>query len=196
MRALRCLALASLLVTAAAAQAAPATYTLDPDHTQVMLTWNHFGYSNPSANIGLGSGTLVYDPAHPEQARVEVSLPLSKLDTHVSALDAHLREADFFDAAKFPQATFRSTRVQALGGQKFKISGDLTIHGVTRPVVLDATLNRIGVHPMTKVQSIGFDATTQLQRSDFGVGAYAPQVSDTVRVHITTEGAVAAPAKP
>jgi polyisoprenoid-binding protein YceI len=196
MSALRCLAFASLLAVTAAVQAAPATYTLDPDHTQVQLTWNHFGYSNPSANIGLGSGTLEFDPAHPERASVQVSLPLGTLDTHVPALDSHLQQTDFFDAARFPQATFKSTRVQALGGHKFKIHGELTVHGVTRPIVLDATLNRVGVHPMTKLQSIGFDATTQLKRSDFGVGAYVPDVSDEVRVHITTEGAVAAAAKP
>ena len=196
MRALHCLAFASLLAATAAVHAAPATYTLDPDHTQVRLTWNHFGYSNPSANIGVASGTLVFDPAHPERASVQVSMHISSLDTHVAALDSHLQQADFFDAAKYPQATFKSTRVQALGAGKFKVSGELAVHGVVRPIVLDATLNRVGVHPMTKVQSIGFDATTQLKRADFGVGAYVPDVSDEIRVHITSEGSVAGAPKP
>ncbi len=187
---LRCVLLAGLLAGTAAVQAAPATYTLDPDHTQVLFSWNHFGYSNPTANLGLGSGTLIFDPARPDRASVEVTLLLSKLDTHVPALDIHLRKADFFDADKFPQIKFKSTAVQPLGGSKFKVSGDLTIHGITRPIVLDAKLNRIGLHPMEKTQSIGFDATAELKRSDFGVGAFVPDVSDEVRVRITTEGAV------
>jgi polyisoprenoid-binding protein YceI len=80
--------------------------------------------------------------------------------------------------------------VEPLGNNKFQVTGDLTVHGVTRPVVLDATLNRIGPHPMGKAQSIGFDATTTLKRSEFGVGAYVPNVSDEVQVRITTEGSV------
>jgi len=80
--------------------------------------------------------------------------------------------------------------VEPLGDRKFKVTGNLTVHGVTRPVVLDATLNRVGPHPMGKAPSIGFDATTTLKRSDFGVSAYVPNVSDEVHVRITTEGSV------
>jgi polyisoprenoid-binding protein YceI len=86
--------------------------------------------------------------------------------------------------------TFKSTKVQPLGGHKFKVTGDLTVHGVTKPVVLDATLNKVGPHPMTKAQAIGFDATTTLKRADFGVGAYVPNVSDEITIRITTEGEV------
>jgi len=119
-----------------------------------------------------------------------VTLPLANLDTHVSALDTHLKEPDFFDASKYPTVTFKSTKVQPLGGDKFKVTGDLTVHGVTKSVVLDAKLNKSGVHPMTKAQSIGFDATGSLKRSDFGVGAYVPNVSDEIKIRITTEGSV------
>ncbi|HEX5305126.1 MAG TPA: YceI family protein [Dyella sp.] len=190
MRAMKVLALAAVLGTSFAAQAAPTTYKLDPTHTMVLFSWNHFGFSNPTANIGISDGTLVFDEANPAKSSVEVTMPLANLDTHVSALDEHLKKADFFDAAKYPVITFKSTKVEPLGGDKFKVTGDLTVHGVTKPVVLDATLNKAGIQPMLKVPAIGFDATGTIKRSDFGVAAYVPNVSDEVQIRITTEGAV------
>jgi polyisoprenoid-binding protein YceI len=190
MRAFRYLVLAGLLGAAVTAQAAPVTYKLDPGHTMVLFSWSHFGFSNPTANLGLGEGTLVFDDKDPSKSSVNVTLPLADLDTHVPALDEHLKKPDFFDADKYPTVTFKSTNVQAVGGNKYKITGDLTVHGVTKPVVLDATLNKIGEHPMMKVQTVGFDATTTLKRSDFGLGAYVPNVSDEIKVNITTEASV------
>ena len=194
MRALKYLALAGLLGAAVSVQAAPVTYKLDPSHTMVLFSWNHFGYSNPTADLGLSEGTLVFDEQHPAQSSVQVTLPLARLDTHVPALDEHLKKPDFLDAGKYPTVTFKSTAVQPLGGNKFKVTGNLTVHGVTKVVVLDATLNKSGPHPMSKAQSIGFDATASIKRSDFGVGAYVPNVSDAVNIRITTEGSV--PKKP
>jgi polyisoprenoid-binding protein YceI len=190
MRALKYLALAGLLGAAVSAQAAPVTYKLDPGHTMVLFSWNHFGYSNPTADLGLGEGTLVFDEQHPANSSVEVTLPLARLDTHVPALDEHLKKPDFLNADQYPVVTFKSTEVQPLGGNKFKVTGNLTVHGVTKPVVLDATLNKVGPHPMTKAPSIGFDATASIKRSDFGVGAYVPNVSDELSIRITTEGSV------
>jgi polyisoprenoid-binding protein YceI len=190
MRALRYLVLAGLLGAAVTAQAAPVTYAMDPGHTEVLFSWNHFGFSNPTANFGLGEGTIVFDDKDPAKSSVEVTLPLANLDTHVAKLDEHLKKPDFFDADKYPAVTFKSTKVQALGGNKFKVTGDLTVHGVTKPVVLDATLNKSGEHPMLKVQTVGFDATATLKRSDFGLGAYVPNVSDEIKVRITTEASV------
>jgi polyisoprenoid-binding protein YceI len=190
MHALKYLAFAGLLGAALSVQAAPVTYKLDPDHTMVLFSWNHFGFSNPTADLGLGDGTLVFDEQHPAKSSVEVTLPMSKLDTHVAALDSHLKQADFLDADKYPTVTFKSTSVQPLGGHKFKVTGNLTVHGVTKPVVLSATLNKVGVHPMSKAPSIGFDATTSIKRSDFGVGAYVPNVGDQLTIRITTEGSV------
>jgi len=190
MRALKYLAFAGLLGAAVSAQAAPVTYKLDPGHTMVLFSWNHFGYSNPTADLGLGEGTLVFDEQHPANSSVEVTLPLARLDTHVPALDEHLKKPDFLNADQYPVVTFKSTEVQPLGGNKFKVTGNLTVHGVTKPVVLDATLNKVGPHPMTKAPSIGFDATASIKRSDFGVGAYVPNVSDELSIRITTEGSV------
>ncbi|RDS80640.1 YceI family protein [Dyella psychrodurans] len=190
MRTFRYVLLAGLLGAALSAQAAPVTYKLDPGHTMVLFSWNHFGYSNPVADIGISDATLVFDDQNPANSSVEVTMPLSKLDTHVPALDKHLKEPDFFNADKYPTITFKSTSVKSLGDNKYEVVGDLNAHGVTKPVTLDVTLNKAGVHPMLKVQAIGFDASGTLKRSDFGMGAYVPMVSDDIKLTITTEGAV------
>ncbi len=170
-----------------AAFAAPVSYNLDPTHTNVLAQWSHFGFSHPFANFGDVEGTLVYDADNVAASRVEVTLPLSGLEAFSSKLNDHLRSADFFDAAKYPTATFKSTRVEAAGEGRLKVTGDLTIKDQTKPVVLDVTLNKAADHPMMKVPAIGFDATTTILRSDFGVGAYAPNVGDEVTLRITTE---------
>ncbi|UPG86310.1 YceI family protein [Luteibacter aegosomatis] len=187
MRALRYLALAGLLATAGTAAAAPVTYKLDPTHTMVLFSWNHFGFSNPSANLNNVDGTLVYDEKDPTKATVEATFKLADLDTFVPKLDEHLKSKDFFDAAQYPTITFKSTKVATAGKGKLKVTGDLTVHGTTKPVTLDVTVNKVGPHPMMKVQTAGFDAVATLKRSDFGVGAYVPNVSDEIKIHITTE---------
>ena len=178
------LALAGLATTAFAA---PVTYTIDSTHTQVTATWSHFGFSHPFANFGQADGTIVYDAHNVGASSVKVTLPLSGLDSTVPKLDEHLKSADFFDAAKYPTITFASTKVEAAGAGKLRVTGDLTVHGVTRSAVLDVRLNGAGEHPMRKVPAIGFDATTSLKRSDFGVAAYVPNVSDEIAIRITTE---------
>jgi len=189
---IRTAVLALALAASFAATAAPVEYKLDPNHTVVLASWNHFGYSHPSANFGHADGTLLYDADDVTKSSVEVTLPLSGLDTFVPKLDEHLRSADFFDAAKYPDITFKSTMVHDMGGGKLMIMGDLAVHGVTKPVTLDATLNKTGPHPMTKAPTVGFDATTTIKRSDFGVGGYVPMVSDEISIRITTEASVQA----
>jgi polyisoprenoid-binding protein YceI len=181
----------ALAAASANAFAAGVTYRLDPAHTNVLASWSHFGFSHPSAQFGAADGTLVYDADDVSKSRVEVTLPLSGLDSFVPKLDEHLRSADFFDAANFPVITFRSTRVEDLGEGRLRITGDLTVKGTTRPVVLLAQLNRIGEHPMGKAPAIGFDATATLRRSEFGVGAYVPNVGDEITLRITTEASAA-----
>jgi polyisoprenoid-binding protein YceI len=189
---IRTAVLALALAASFGAAAAPVAYKLDPSHTVVLASWSHVGYSHPSANFGHADGTLVYDADDVTKSHVEVTLPLSGLDTFVPKLDEHLRSADFFDAAKYPDIAFKSTMVHDMGGGKLMIMGDLTVHGVTRPVTLDATLNKAGVHPMTKLPAVGFDATTTIKRSDFGVGAYVPMVGDEISIRITTEASAKA----
>lgn len=167
------------------------TYTLDPTHTDVLVEWTHFGFSKPSAHFGITEGKLVYDADDASKSSVEVTIPVTAIDTFVPKLDEHLKGADFFDAGKFPTATFKSTSVAAAGTNKLTVTGDLTVKGITKPVTLDVTLNGAGEHPMAKKQAIGFSATGTLKRTDFGVGAYAPNVSDDVQLRITTEGTLA-----
>jgi polyisoprenoid-binding protein YceI len=173
--------------------AKPVSYHIDPTHTATVFTWNHFGFSTPSANFSDIQGIINVDNAKPANSSVNVTIPLSSLNTNVTALDEHLKTADFFDAAKYPNITFKSTKVQEISKNKYKITGNLTVKDVTKPVVLDAVLNKQGVHPMTKVESIGFNATTSFDRSAFGVGAYVPNVGDKITVNITTEASVAVP---
>ena len=188
---IRLLSAAALLTLAIApAFAAPVTYQLDPAHTNVLAQWSHFGFSHPFAHFGDVDGTLVYDAENVAASSVQVTLPLSGLDGFNDKFNEHLRSADFFDAAKYPTATFKSTRVEAAGEGRLKVTGDLTIKDNTRPVVLDVALNKAAEHPMGKVPTIGFDATATISRTDFGVGAYAPNVGDEVNLRITTEAAV------
>lgn len=192
---IRRLTLASVLAFATAPVLA-ATYTLDPHHTQVVYSWNHFGFSNPSGQFGNITGTLDFDEAAPTKAKVEVAIDIASINTNVPALDDHLKKADFFDVEKYPQATFKSTRVEkGADARHLKLTGDLTLHGVTKPVTLEVTINKVANHPMSKKPSVGFDAHGSIKRSDFGMGAYVPNVSDEITLRITTEGSVAAAAK-
>jgi polyisoprenoid-binding protein YceI len=189
-RPMRTALLLTLLTAAtapAAAIAAPVTYQLDPTHTDVLFTWNHNGFSFPTGRAAISSGTLIYDAAKPTVSQVQVELPLAELATHVPKLDEIVKSDKLFDVAKFPHATFRSTSVSTQGSGRLKITGDLTLHGVTRPVVLDATLNKLGEHPSRKVPTIGFNATAVIRRSEFGLDAFLPNIADEVQLRITTE---------
>ena len=183
---LRRILLASLLTAAALpVVAAPQKYDIDTSHTQVIFSWNHFGFSNPSASLEKISGDFQFDAADITKSSISVTLPLDGLHTGVPKLDEHLKSADFFEAAKYPDITFKSTKVEKTGANGLKIVGDLTIHGVTKPVTLNAKINKIGENPMMKKASAGFDATTTIKRSEFGVDKYVPNVSDEIPVHIT-----------
>jgi polyisoprenoid-binding protein YceI len=182
--------LAIALAAATPAFAAPVPYTIDSNHTQVLFTYNHFGLSNITGRFGDVTGTFAFDAVDPTNSTVAVTIPIESVSMGVPKLDAHLKMADFFEVETYPTATFTSTKVTAAGDNRLSVAGDLTIHGVTRPVVLDVTINKIGEHPMTKTPAVGFDATTTLKRSDFGVGAYVPNVGDEVKVRITLEARI------
>lgn len=185
----------TLASVATFSMAKPVAYTIDPGHTATVFSWSHFGFSTPSANFSDIQGTITVDNEKPANSSVNVTIPVSSINTNVKALDEHIQKAEFFDVEKYPNITFKSTKVQALGKNKYKIAGDLTIKGVTKPVVLDAVLNKQAIHPMTKLQTIGFNATTSFNRSAFNVGAYVPNVGDKITVNITTEASVPAAKK-
>ncbi|TXJ10650.1 MAG: polyisoprenoid-binding protein [Acinetobacter sp.] len=172
------------------AMAAPMDYKIDPTHTATVFSWNHFGFSTPSANFSDIQGMIKVDEKNPAQSSVEVVIPVSSVNTNVKALDNEFQEEAWFNAAKFPNITFKSTKVETKDKKHFKITGDLTVKGVTKPVVLNAVLNKKSAHPMSKLETIGFNATTSFQRSAFGIGNYVPNVGDEITVNITTEASV------
>lgn len=186
----RTLIAAALALVSTVAFAAPTSYKIDPNHTDVVASWSHFGFSNPIANFLKADGVIVYDPANVAASKVEVTLPLDGLDAQVPDFNDHLRSADFFDAAQYPTITFKSTSVKAAGKNKLTVVGNLTIKGITKPVTLNVTINKLGVHPLGQREAAGFNATTTVKRTDFGLGKYAPNVSDEVKLTITTEAMV------
>lgn len=167
--------------------AAAQNYDIDPGHTAVVVSWNHFGFSNPTADISNVTGLITYDAANVAASKVQVSLPIDTIDAHVAALTSEFKGADYFNVAKYPTATFSSSKVVSKGGNKLDVYGDLTIKGITKPVILHAVLNKQGEHPMVKKQAIGFDAETTIKRSDFKLDKYVPAVSDEVKIHVSTE---------
>jgi polyisoprenoid-binding protein YceI len=178
---------AIVLGAASAASAAPVRYTLDPPHTQVLFSWDHLGFSHPSGQFDQVQGTLVYDADAPSNASVRVSIPLKTLDTHVPALDRQLLGAQFLDAGKYPAINFASTKVRPAGTNRFEVEGNLTVHGVTRPVTLNVTLNKSGSYPMIDAPALGFTVTTRFDRSAFGVAGGIPMVGDALQVTISAE---------
>jgi polyisoprenoid-binding protein YceI len=170
------------------------TYTLEPDYTQGVFRWNHLGFSSPAAQFAQGTGTLEFDAADPTRSSVSVTVPLSTLTTGVPGLDDDFRSTDFFDTVRFPSATFKSTKVEK-GAKKdqLKVTGDLNLHGVTKPITLDVTVVKVGSNPRTHLPTVGFDAMTMLERSDFGLGKYVPQVGDEIQMHIISQAVEAEP---
>jgi polyisoprenoid-binding protein YceI len=164
------------------------TYRLEPDYTQGVFRWDHLGFSSPAAQFAQGEGTLQFDAANPTQSSVEVTIPLKTLNTGVPDLDEDFRSTDFFDTAKFPTATFKSTQVEKGSmPDQLKVTGDLTVHGITKSVALQVKIVKIGINPRSNLPTVGFDASTTLKRSDFGLGKYVPQVGDEVQMHITSQ---------
>jgi polyisoprenoid-binding protein YceI len=186
---IRRLAIAAAALLAAAPLYA-VTYTFEPQHTQGVIRWNHLGFANPTAQFNTVEGTLEFDPADPTHSSVAVTIPLNSMSTGVPDLNDDFRSSDFFDFAKFPTATFKSRKIEKGGTpDTLKVAGDLSVHGITKPVVLDVTINKVGTNPRNQVPTVGFEAMATLKRSDFGLGLYVPQVSDEIRIHITAEAA-------
>lgn len=174
-------------LTASAAVAAPEKYVLDSSHSQVLFSYNHLGYSTTWGMFSGFEGEIMFDQEAPAESSVSVSMPLSSMLTGWQARFDHFMSKDFFAAAGDEMVTFTSTSIAATGDTTAKITGDLTLNGVTKSVVLDANLNQMGDHPMAGKPWAGFNATTTLVRSDFELGKFAPFVSDEVAVQISIE---------
>ena len=177
--------LAALL--AAPALAAPEKYVLDSGHSQIVFSYDHLGYSTGYGMFSGFAGEISLDAADPAASSVTVSFPVKSMLTGWQARFEHLMSPDFFAATDDEMVTFTSTSVEVTGEKTAKITGDLTLNGVTKSVVLDAVLNQMGDHPMEGKPWAGFSATTTLVRSDFGLGKFAPFVSDNVAVQMSVE---------
>ncbi len=178
-------------LAAAPAMAAPVNYTLDPSHSQIVFSYNHLGFSTGYGMFSGFEGQITMDADAPADSAVSVSFPVKTMLTGWQARFDHFMSPDFLDATDDEMVTFTSTGIEVTGEKTARITGDLTLNGVTKPVVLDAVLNQMGEHPIEKKDWAGFNATTTLLRSDYGLGMFAPYVSDEVQVQITVEAAKA-----
>jgi len=160
------------------------TYKVESYHTQVGFSLSHFGFTNYSGLFSGATGSLRLDPAHPGANKLDVSIPVDSILTTVPKLTDELKGDKWFDVAKFPQATFSSTNVALTGSGEATITGNLTLHGVTKPVVLHAHLLGAGVNPIDKMYTVGFQASGTIKRTDFGVSMYAPALGDEVELSI------------
>jgi polyisoprenoid-binding protein YceI len=162
------------------------TYRVEPFHTQVGFAISHFGFTVSGLFSG-ASGRLQYDPANVSVSRLEFSIPVHSLRTTVPPLSEQLKGKQWFDAARFPTVTFTSTQVTVTGKDAFTIVGNLTLHGVTKPVTLNARLVGSSTNPLDKAVTVGFKATGTIKRSDFDLKQYLSLLGDEVR--LTIDGA-------
>lgn len=169
------------------AQVRAGSYTLDPAHSKITWSVNHLGFSTYTGQFAGGTGVLQIDPKAPQAAKLEVKVDTTQVGTLNEALDKHLKTADFLDVANHPTATFRSTSVKLVDKDTADITGQLTLRGVTKPVTIRADFHQAGVNPLDKTYSLGFDGTTTIKRSDFGVNYAVPMVSDEVTLHLEAE---------
>ena len=165
-------------------------FILDPTHTNITWSANHVGFSNPNGKFAKSSGVIFLDEVNPESSSVEVEIDMSGIITGFEDFDKHLKGADFFNIEKFKTAKFVSTKVEVLAKDIAKIHGNLTLLGVTKPVILEAKLNKIGRHPFTLKKTAGFSATATIKRSDFGIKYGLSLVSDEVKIAFEVEGSV------
>jgi polyisoprenoid-binding protein YceI len=170
----------------ASAVAAPVTYGVDGTHTFPRFSYSHFGYSTQLSSFSKTTGKVVFD-AEAKKGSVDIVIDMKSVNTGFSDFNEHIQGEDFLDTAKFPQATFKSTKVIFEGEKPQLIEGQLTIKGVTKPVTLTVTSFQAMPHPMMKKPALGANAFTVIKRSEFNAGKYAPYVGDDVRIDIAIE---------
>jgi polyisoprenoid-binding protein YceI len=174
------------LAVSAPALAAPETYVIDPSHTFPRFSYSHFGYSTQLSRFDKTSGKVVFDKAA-KTGSVDIAIDMKSVNTGFATFNDHIQGEDFLDTARYPTATFKSTKVHFKGDKPAAIDGDLTIKGVTKPVTLTVTSFQAMPHPMLKKDAIGANATTTIKRSEFNAGKFAPHVGDEVRIDIALE---------
>jgi polyisoprenoid-binding protein YceI len=169
------------------AQVRPGTYVLDKAHGKITWTIDHLGFSDYMGQFADVNANLKLDPANPQNSTVDAVVNMDSLGTLNPKLDEHLRSDQFFDVKKFPTAKFVSTGVSISGDRTGTITGNLTLHGVTKPIVLTAAFNAAGMDPVSHEYKIGFTGSATIKRSDFGLNAYLPVLGDDVALDIEAE---------
>lgn len=178
---------AAVAISATGAMAAPEAYTLDASHSQVMFTYEHLGYSTTYNMLAGWEGEIMFDAEDPAASSVDVSIPLASFYTGWEKRFEHLMGPDFFGAKDGDMISFKSTAIEVTSDDEAIITGDLTMNGITKSVQLEAELNQSGTHPMKGTDWLGFDAEATIKRSDFGIDAYVPNISDELDVEISIE---------
>ncbi len=182
--------LAATLILAASASApafaAPETYAIDNNHTYPRFSYKHLGFSTQLSRFNKVTGQVVFDK-EAKSGSVDITIDMKSVDTGSALFDEHIQAEDFLDTAKYPTATFKSTKVVFNGDKPAEIHGNLTMKGVTKPVTLTVTSFLAMPHPMQKKDAIGADAFVVVKRTDFNMGKYAPHVGDEVRIDIALE---------
>ena len=170
------------------ARAASALYQLDPVHTRVVFALGHAGFSKAIGTVSGSTGTLVFDAQDWSSARVEVSVPMQRLDLGDEKWNQAVSAGTLLDIARFPAATFVSTRVQPVDARHAAVHGWLTLHGVSREVKLDVVFNALKRHPLPPFRrTAGFSATTTISRADFGIDAWPSLIGDEVELRLEVE---------
>jgi polyisoprenoid-binding protein YceI len=169
-----------------AASAAPETYNIDPTHSFSRFEYNHFGYSTQVNKFNSTTGKITIDRAA-KTGSVEVNIDPKSVNTGYDTFNGHLQGPDFFDSAKYPAITYKSTRFNFVGDKLVSVDGNLTIKGITKPVKLEVTSFHCAPHPMLKKDACGANATAKILRSDFNAAKYVPNVSDEVTLGFSVE---------
>jgi polyisoprenoid-binding protein YceI len=188
------IAVLGLVGLASTVVAEPKIYVSDPDHTFARFSYNHLGFTTQSSRFNDTSAKVVLDQ-EAKTGSVDATIDMTSVDTGSTSFDEHIQAADFLDTAKFPEATFKSTKVIFDGDKPSKVEGILAIKGISKPVTLTVTSFQAIPHPMQKKDALGANAYTVIKRSDFGAGKYAPAVSDEVRIDIAIEALAEEPTK-
>ena len=184
----------TLALSTTAAYSAPVTYTFDTVHSRVTFYVNHLGFSNSVGEFKLADGTFSFDNDNWANSKVTVKLPVQSLELGTTEWNGHIQGKDWLDLSQYPDITFQSTKVEKTDASHGKLSGNLTIRGVTKPITLNLTLNKVGEHFLRKTQAAGFTATGTVKRSEFGIVAYAGAIGEDVDLRIEVESYVDKPA--
>jgi polyisoprenoid-binding protein YceI len=179
-----------LLCAASSAFAVPMAYELNKDHTDVTFRISHAGFTMKHGSFADMSGALKLDADHLDGSSVEVTVSINSIATNHEKRDHDLQSAKWLDAVQYPAMHFVSTKVVQTGANKLDVTGTLTLHGITKPLVLHATVNRISPSPFGNAQTAGFSATGTLNRSDYGIKELIPMIGDEVVIEIDAEFAV------